>query len=271
MKELISIIVPCYNQAQYLDECLQSVYSQTYADWECIIINDGSPDNTEDIAKKWQEKDVRFKYYRIENSGVSSARNFGINKAKGKWILPLDGDDMIGKNYLLFAEKEMQNNSTIIYCKAQYFGEKTGEFVLPSFTKYELLYSNKIFCTAFFKKEFWEKIQGYDEKMKDGYEDWEFWIRVIFNKNFKIKIKKLNYVGFFYRIKRVSRNAVAKKNKHIEIKKYVYQKHLEIYQSTTSYYDTSVFEKMNIIVEKIKNILLNPSRIVNYINKRQKN
>jgi cellulose synthase/poly-beta-1,6-N-acetylglucosamine synthase-like glycosyltransferase len=211
MKDLISIIVPCYNQAQYLDECLQSVYSQTCEDWECIIINDGSPDNTQDVANKWVVKDSRFRYYEIENSGVSSARNFGINQATGNWILPLDGDDKIGNNYLLLAKKEMQNNSTIIYCKAQYFGEKTGEFALEHFTKYELLYSNKIFCTAFFKKEFWENLQGYDETMKDGYEDWEFWIRIIFNKNFKIKIKKLNYVGFFYRIKKVSRNTVAKK------------------------------------------------------------
>jgi glycosyltransferase involved in cell wall biosynthesis len=95
MKDLISIIVPCYNQAQYLDECLQSVYSQTCEDWECIIINDGSPDNTQDVANKWVVKDSRFRYYEIENSGVSSARNFGINQATGNWILPLDGDDKI--------------------------------------------------------------------------------------------------------------------------------------------------------------------------------
>ena len=59
---LISVVVPCYNQAQYLDECLQSVLNQTYQDWECIIVNDGSSDNTEKIAKKWVSKDPRFKY-----------------------------------------------------------------------------------------------------------------------------------------------------------------------------------------------------------------
>ena len=59
---LISVIVPCYNQAQYLDECLQSVLEQTYQNWECIIVNDGSPDNTEEVVKKWTEKDPRFKY-----------------------------------------------------------------------------------------------------------------------------------------------------------------------------------------------------------------
>ncbi len=62
MNPLISVIVPCYNQAQYLDECLQSVLNQIYTDWECIIVNDGSPDHTEEIAKKWLEKDPRFRY-----------------------------------------------------------------------------------------------------------------------------------------------------------------------------------------------------------------
>lgn len=66
---LVSIIVPCFNQAQYLDECLQSVLNQTYAHWECIIINDGSTDNTAEISKKWIEKDTRFFYFEKENGG----------------------------------------------------------------------------------------------------------------------------------------------------------------------------------------------------------
>lgn len=72
---LISVIVPCYNQAQYLDECLQSVLDQTYQNWECIIVNDGSPDNTEEIALRWTKKDSRFRYLKKENEGLSSARN----------------------------------------------------------------------------------------------------------------------------------------------------------------------------------------------------
>ena len=74
----ISVIVPCYNQAQYLDECLNSVLEQTYKDWECIIVNDGSPDNTEEVAKEWVKKDSRFKYFYKNNGGVNSARNSGL-------------------------------------------------------------------------------------------------------------------------------------------------------------------------------------------------
>ncbi len=89
---LISVIVPCYNQAQYLDECLQSVLDQTYQDWECIIVNDGSPDNTEEVAKKWLAKDSRFKYFYKENGGLSSARNAGIKDSIGQFIFFLDFD-----------------------------------------------------------------------------------------------------------------------------------------------------------------------------------
>lgn len=91
----VSIIVPCYNQAQYLDEALQSVLDQTYTNWECIIVNDGSPDNTEEVAKKWAEKDSRFVYLKKENGGLSSARNLGLNVANGDYVQFLDSDDYI--------------------------------------------------------------------------------------------------------------------------------------------------------------------------------
>lgn len=96
----VSIIVPCYNQAQYLDEALQSVLDQTYQDWECIIVNDGSPDNTEELAKKWIAKDSRFKYIYKTNGGLSSGRNVGINAAIGQFIQLLDSDDLLEKNKL---------------------------------------------------------------------------------------------------------------------------------------------------------------------------
>jgi glycosyltransferase involved in cell wall biosynthesis len=92
---LISVIVPCYNQAQYLDECLNSVFEQTYSHWECIIVNDGSSDNTNEIAEKWREKDSRYKYFKKNNGGLSSARNFGLKRANGDYIQFLDSDDII--------------------------------------------------------------------------------------------------------------------------------------------------------------------------------
>ena len=97
---LISIIVPCYNQAHFLNEVLQSVLDQSYSNWECIIVNDGSPDNTEEIALVWCTKDKRFRYVKKENGGLSSARNAGITISQGEYILPLDADDKIYPSYL---------------------------------------------------------------------------------------------------------------------------------------------------------------------------
>lgn len=98
MTPLVSVIVPCYNQAKYLDETLQSILDQTYSNWECIIVNDGSTDNTAAIAQKWINKDNRFTYYFQENTGVSSARNLGIQCVKGDFVQFLDSDDILDRN-----------------------------------------------------------------------------------------------------------------------------------------------------------------------------
>ncbi len=84
MHKLISIVVPCFNQGKYLNESLQSVFEQTYSLWECIIIDDGSTDDTRNITKKWLEKDSRFKYFYKENDGLCAARNSGIEIANGE-------------------------------------------------------------------------------------------------------------------------------------------------------------------------------------------
>lgn len=107
----ISVIIPCYNQAQYLDECLQSVYSQTYDNWECIIINDGSLDLTEETAVKWLEKDKRFKYFHKENGGLSSARNFGLNNALGDYIQFLDADDCLNSDKFTKSLQKIKDHS----------------------------------------------------------------------------------------------------------------------------------------------------------------
>lgn len=92
---LISIIIPCYNQGRFLNETILSVYNQTYSNWECIIINDGSTDDSEEIVNRWVVKDNRFKYFYKENAGVSSARNLGLEKVNGNYIQFLDSDDII--------------------------------------------------------------------------------------------------------------------------------------------------------------------------------
>lgn len=226
MATRISIVVPCYNQAQYLDECLQSVLDQTYENWECIIVNDGSPDNTEEVARKWVEKDPRFKYLYQENKGVSAARNYGIENAVGEWILPLDGDDYISKNYLEIAHPYLNTpNCKVIYGNAEKFGEETGLFKLLPFSLTNLAYDNLIYCSAFFRKTDWERIGGYDENMVEGFEDWEYWIHMLKDGG---DVFKIDEVCFFYRIKKSSRNVFAKKNAFRTLS-YMEKKHYEFF------------------------------------------
>lgn len=200
MNNKVSIIVPCYNQAQYLDEALQSVVEQTYTHWECIIVNDGSQDNTEEKANEWVAKDARFLYLKKENGGLSSARNFGIEYAKGEFVLPLDADDKFAVNYILQAMQSFQEDSSlkVVYCRAEKFGDATGIWELEPFSLLNLCTNNMIFCSALFRKIDWELVGGYDEKMAFGWEDWEFWISILKNGG---KVKCLDEVGFYYRVK----------------------------------------------------------------------
>ena len=136
MEKLVSIIVPCYNQGNYLNDSLQSVLNQTHASWECIIVDDGSTDETKDIASKWVEKDSRFKYVYKSNEGLCAARNSGIIIATGDYILPLDADDKISENYIKLAllEFEKNNNLKVVYCNALKFGLINEKWKLPDYS-----------------------------------------------------------------------------------------------------------------------------------------
>ena len=93
--ELISIIVPIFNVENYLRECLDSIHHQTYENFECLLIDDGSPDNSAEICREYVAKDSRFRYFEKENGGLSSARNYGIERAEGAHITFVDSDDWL--------------------------------------------------------------------------------------------------------------------------------------------------------------------------------
>ena len=116
-KDLFSIIVPVYNVEKYLDKCLASILEQTYNDFECIIIDDGSPDNSNIIIDKYVKLDQRFKVIHQKNMGLSAARNAGLDIAKGDYIVFVDSDDYIANDYLeKFAAKIASTNAEIVVC-----------------------------------------------------------------------------------------------------------------------------------------------------------
>lgn len=98
-KELISIIVPTYNSAKYIKKCVESVEKQSYSNWELLIIDDGSTDNTYEILKELEAMDDRLHVFRQENKGPGIARNYGIDIAKGEYIVFIDSDDTIKNDY----------------------------------------------------------------------------------------------------------------------------------------------------------------------------
>lgn len=99
MESLISVIIPVYNTESYVRVCLESLVEQTYTNFEVIMIDDGSTDNSGEICQEYTERDSRFHYYRKENGGVSSARNLGIEYSRGNYLTFVDSDDWVEEDY----------------------------------------------------------------------------------------------------------------------------------------------------------------------------
>ena len=97
---MVSVIIPVYNVSPYLNECLQSVVNQTYNDWECVLVDDGSTDGSGDICDSWVKRDERIKVIHQENGGVSKARNRGMEESKGDYVVFVDSDDWLDAHFL---------------------------------------------------------------------------------------------------------------------------------------------------------------------------
>ena len=105
-----SIIVPVYNVEMYLGACLDSILNQSYKDFEVIVVNDGTKDNSQDIIDEYVKKDDRIRGFKKKNGGLSDARNFGVGKAKGDYLLFVDSDDDINPLLLENINKEIEKN-----------------------------------------------------------------------------------------------------------------------------------------------------------------
>lgn len=228
--KLVSIIVPCYNQGEYLAETLDSVLKQTYQNWECIIINDGSTDNSKQVALEYCNKDIRLHYYNQENQGLPMARNNGIHHSHGEYILPLDADDTICPEYVELAAAVLDEHSEvkIAYCRAEFFGARTGEWCLPPFNMQAMLTENCIFCSAMYRRKDYDTTLGYNPNMRGGFEDWDFWLSILEQGGTVYQIPK---ILFRYRKKEQSMfvDLVADKRKQQNLREQVVQNHPLLY------------------------------------------
>jgi glycosyltransferase involved in cell wall biosynthesis len=197
---LISIIVPCYNQGIYLKETIQSALASSYRPLEILIINDGSTDNSLELAQELETQHPEVRVLDQANAGVTKARNAGIAAAQGEYILPLDGDDLISPAYIeqglaiLASRPEVK----VVYCQAEKFSSSGRKpWKLKPFSLQQLAKDNMIFVSALFRKADALAVRGFSEDMKLGREDWEFWIKLLKNGG---EVVQLPLVGFFYRL-----------------------------------------------------------------------
>ncbi|MBQ8680482.1 MAG: glycosyltransferase family 2 protein, partial [Treponema sp.] len=132
---LISVIVPVYNVEKYLPQCLDSIKNQTYKNLEIILIDDGSTDSSGVICDKVALIDKRIRVFHKENGGLSDARNYGIDKAKGSWLTFIDSDDYISSNYIEYLFKLSVTHNTKIATGAHTVFYESGKKVYKGFGK----------------------------------------------------------------------------------------------------------------------------------------
>lgn len=246
--DLVSVIIPCYNHAVFLEQTMLSVITSDYLSLEIIIVDDGSQDDSVKVAQQLSEKYTIVKAIQQKNQGPATARNNGIRMANGNFILPLDADDLISKDYISRAIHELQDETVkLVYCNAEFFGEKIGEWKLKSFSLNSLAKDNMIFCSAVYRKKDWEAAGGYDERMTWGWEDWEFWISLLKNGG---KVVKLPITGFYYRVRKNSRRKSTNKEAKEKTIHLINSKHKEFvykYLKGPLHYQRSWSKRINIV------------------------
>tara|TARA_B100000242_G_C42950418_1_gene440703 strand:- start:59 stop:925 length:867 start_codon:yes stop_codon:yes gene_type:complete len=184
-KNLISVIVPCFNSGKTIRRTIDSIINQTWTNKEIILINDGS--NDKETLKILEEiKSINsIKFIDQRNSGLASARNKGVNKSKGKYLFFLDADDWIDPKTLEMMFFYLKNNKECGYIFTDIFLEGKRKGILKKdFNLFEQLFLNQIPYSIFIPKKDFIKYGFYDENMKLGYEDWELNIRLAANNLF---------------------------------------------------------------------------------------
>jgi glycosyltransferase involved in cell wall biosynthesis len=225
---LVSIIMPTFNRADLIGESLDSVLSQSYLNWECIIVDDGSNDTTESVVEAYLKKDKRFRYFYKENGGAASAKNVAIEHSKGVYILPLDSDDLLDASLISKAVKVFEKNQDIslVYSEAKLFGYKNEKWNIPEYDYKLFLVYNMIFNTCMFKKVDFDEVGGYDKGL---FEDWDLWMKML---NPKSKVYRIPETLFYYRTQNgesITNRLQSNQKLHNSNLKAFYTKHIDIY------------------------------------------
>ena len=209
---LVSIVVPAYNAGAYLRETIESIVLDAYPYREIIVVNDGSTDDTPAIVQELATKYPEIQLLHQQNAGVCRARNFGISKAQGKYILPIDADDILLPGFIKWAVDVMESAAEVKCCipKAVFCGERDGEWYLQPYSTELLARKNMIPASALYRRSDWEAVGGYFEGVQ-AREDWEFWISLLKNGG---EVVTSPEVYLKYRIHASSKRIADRKLKH---------------------------------------------------------
>jgi len=198
---LVSIIITSYNYERYIKECIESCLYQTFDDYEIIVIDDGSTDNTNNILVNYYENE-KIKIFNNTNGGIENASNFGINKAQGKYIVRVDADDILDKNFLKKLTSIIETKDiAFIYSNYWIINEYSNiikEVILPNFSISEIIKRGDFLATGtLYKKEIIQKIGYYNERNKNcGLENYELILKLLLENN---KGYLVNKPLFYYR------------------------------------------------------------------------
>ncbi|MDJ0704599.1 MAG: glycosyltransferase family 2 protein [Leptolyngbyaceae cyanobacterium MO_188.B28] len=208
----VSVIIPCYKQAHFLEQSVKSVLQQTHSNLECLIVDDGSPDNTRQVSEDLMSRDNRVKYLYKENGGLASARNFGVKHAKGAWIQFLDSDDWLHPDKIKFQLSYLQTidseiidaGNILFYSDQENFFEDSDQRILKFLGPMErdqlisralIPWSIQSACLLI-NKSIFEKVK-YDEiRFKKAMQDVKFIVDLLMNNTNFIYVP---IVGVFYR------------------------------------------------------------------------
>jgi glycosyltransferase involved in cell wall biosynthesis len=222
----VSVVIPCFNQGQFVEEAVASVLGQSFAEFEIIVVNDGSTDErTIELLQNFAREKTRVIH--TANHGLAAARNSGIAVAEGRYILPLDADDRIEPTYLEKAVAVLDGDPEvgIVYCQARLFGAIDSAWDLPDYSLERMLLDNIIFCSACYRRDDWLAAGGYDPGMIYGWEDYEFWLSLIEKGR---KVVRLQETLFCYRVASDSMVRSKEKWQKVEMFRRIYQRHRQL-------------------------------------------
>lgn len=252
---LISIIIPCYNDAQYIEQAVLSALNQTYPNIEVIVVDDGSNAITKAVLQRLEPKITKL--ITQGNQGQSKARNVGIYQAKGDYILVLDSDDYFDPT---FCEKALLVlEDTNIKLVASYMVRFNDNGIIDEYRNFggdinTLILNNQATGSVLFRKKDFNRTGGYDETMRSGFEDWEFYIRLLQNGGNLFVIKE---PLFYYRLRENSTTLRANKIRY-ELLKFIYSKHQGLY---VAHFDIFVSHLLSKIEREEKEKIKNTKRL----------